>query len=68
MLEAMGVLGLVGLLDIWGYLLKEGSNVELTHALFSAYLASRYANLVTRYVWQVSRVSSPFYSCAVQRK
>ena len=27
-LDAMGVLGLVGLLDITGYLLKEGSNVE----------------------------------------
>ena len=30
MLDAIGVLGLVGLLDIAGYLLKEGSNVELS--------------------------------------
>lgn len=29
MLDAIGVLGLVGLLDITGYLLKEGSNVRL---------------------------------------
>ena len=30
MLDAIGVLGLVGLLDIGGHLLKEGSNVELS--------------------------------------
>ena len=51
MLDAIGVLGLVGLLDITGYLLKEGSNVELSRSLFRVWLASRYAKLAKRYVW-----------------
>ena len=49
MLDAIGVLGLVGLLDIGKYLLKEGSNVELSSAVFRGWLASRYAKLDSRY-------------------
>ena len=60
MLDAMGVLGLMGLLDIAGYLLKEGSNVGLSLALFCVWLASRHAKLVSRYGWLASRVSLGF--------
>ena len=57
MLEAMGVLGLVGLLDITGYLLKEGSNVQLSRTLFRVWLASRYAKLASRYGWLAWRIN-----------
>ena len=64
----MGVLGLVGLLDIGKYLLKEGSNVELLSAFFRGWLATRYAKLASRYGWLASRINSALLACATRRK
>ena len=68
MLDAMGVLGLVGLLDIGGYLLKEGSNVELSRTLFRVWLASRYVKLASRYVWLAWRINPALQNFAGRRK
>ena len=68
MLDAMGVLGLVGLLDIGGYLLKEGSNVELSRTLFRVWLASRYAKLASRYLWLAWRINPALQNFAGRRK
>jgi len=67
-LDAIGVLGLVGLFDIGGYLLKEGSNVELSSSLFCVWLASRYAKLAKRYVWLAWRINLVLQKCAGRRK
>ena len=68
MLDAMGVLGLVGLLDIGGYLLKEGSNVELSRTLFRVWLASRYDKLASRYVWLAWCINPALQNFAARRK